>query len=76
LAEKAFLGGTGQASRGYPGIVGSEFLYSPECKLEVPAQDGEYTAYLVEGGQPVSEPFTFTVSGRNSRLAIVEWREK
>ncbi len=59
------------------GIKGSEFIYNQNCKAEVePAQDGEYTAYLIDGGQRISDAYKFTVSGENSRTAIVEWKQK
>ncbi len=74
IAEKAFLGGT-EFARGDAGYS-SEFLYNPECKIEVPAADGTYSAYIIEGGQQISDAFNFTVSGESNRTAIIEWREK
>jgi hypothetical protein len=75
IKEVAFGGGI-DAARGDPGIEGSEYLYNPGCKAEVPAADGSYTAYLVEGGNQVSDVFSFTVSGESNRTAIIEWKQR
>jgi hypothetical protein len=37
--------------------------YNRNCKVEKPAVEGNYTAVLIEGGQPISDVATFTVSG-------------
>ncbi|MGQ9491744.1 MAG: SH3 domain-containing protein [Anaerolineae bacterium] len=74
LQEQTFLGGS-EAARGDAGYS-SEFLYNPNCKVELPAADGNYTAYLIENGQQISDAFSFTVSGESNRTAIIEWREK
>jgi hypothetical protein len=75
VKEVAFSGGK-DPSRGDPGISGSEYLYNPGCKAEVPAADGAYTAYLIEGGNQVSEVYSFTVSGESNRTAIIEWKQR
>ena len=54
-----------------------QFPVSRDCKVELgPAVDGAYTAVLVENGQPISDPVTFTVSGNNNRTVIIGWAEK
>jgi uncharacterized protein YraI len=51
--------------------------YNAGCKVEVrPAVDGAYTAVLVEGDQVVSDPITFTVSGPDTRINFVAWKQK
>jgi len=61
--------------RGDPGYE-SEYLYNDGCKVELPAADGTYSAYLIEGGAQVSEVFNFTVSGETNRIAIIEWTQR
>lgn len=73
LKEQAFTGG--KPARGDAGYS-SEYLYNSGCKVEVPASDGTYTAYLIDGGTQVSDAFTFTVSGDTNRTAIIEWKQK
>ncbi|PKO23188.1 MAG: hypothetical protein CVU38_05375 [Chloroflexi bacterium HGW-Chloroflexi-1] len=76
IKEQAFTGGL-ESAHGDPGISGSEFLYNPGCKVEIqPAQDGNYSAYLIQGGQQASDVFNFNVSGTTNRTAIIEWKEK
>jgi hypothetical protein len=48
-------------------------IYNDGCKVELqPAVEGVYTAVLIEGGQPISDPATFTVSG-DLREFVVRW---
>lgn len=74
VKEQAFIGGR-DAARGDAGYS-SEYLYNPGCKVELPAADGQYNAYLIEGGGQVSDVFTWTVSGESNRTAIIEWKLK
>ncbi len=60
-------------ARGDPGYS-SEYLYNDGCKVELPGADGTYSAYLIEGGNQVSDAFTFTASGSTNRIAIIEWK--
>lgn len=62
-------------ARGDPGYS-SEYLYNDGCKVELPAADGTYSAYLIEGGAQVSDVYNFTVSGETNRIAIVEWKQR
>ena len=62
-------------ARGDPGYS-SEYLYSDGCKVELPAADGAYSAYLIEGGAQVSDVYNFTVSGETNRITIVEWKQR
>jgi len=42
----------------------AQYTYNSDCKVEInPAVAGEYTAVLIEGGQPISDVAKFTVSG-------------
>jgi uncharacterized protein YraI len=59
---------------GNPGYD-SEFAYSDGCKAEMPFVEGSYTAVLIEGGNPVSDPINFTVAG-TTRTFLVRWRER
>jgi hypothetical protein len=75
IKEQAYSGGPEPArgDSGYP----SEFLYNPGCKAEIqPALNGNYSAFIIQGGQQVSDVFNFTVSGVTNRIAIIEWKEK
>jgi hypothetical protein len=74
-------GGAGEASfgerlvRANTGMadLAAQPIYNDGCKVEIPnAVDGVYTAVLIEGGQPVSDPATFTVSG-DLREFVVRW---
>lgn len=72
VREQAFNANLARGDSGYS----SEFLYNDGCKVELPAADGTYTAYLIEGGNQVSDAYTFTVSGESNRIAIVEWKQR
>jgi uncharacterized protein YraI len=72
LKEQAFTSLMARGDSGYS----SEYLYNDGCKVEVPAADGTYSAYLIEGGNQVSDVFNFTVSGESNRTAIVEWKQR
>lgn len=85
-AQTAVMSGTLRVTRGgvsaertFP-AQSSWFLQFPvndNCKVEItPALDGTYTAVLIEGGQPVSDPYSFTVTGTRNRTAIIGWKEK
>jgi hypothetical protein len=51
--------------------------YNAGCKVEIrPPADGNYTAVLVEGGQVVSDPINFTVTGPATRINFVAWKQK
>jgi hypothetical protein len=51
-------------------------IYNDGCKVEIqPSVEGAYTAVLIEGGQPVSDPATFTVAG-DLREFIVRWEPR
>jgi uncharacterized protein YraI len=51
--------------------------YNAGCKVEVsPAVNGNYTAVLVEGGQVVSDPINFTVTGPDNRIQFVAWKQR
>jgi uncharacterized protein YraI len=51
-------------------------IYSDGCKVEIqPSVEGTYTAVLIEGGQPVSDQATFTVSG-DLREFVVRWEPR
>lgn len=71
--------GTPVGERAFPALS-SWFLQFPvndNCKVEItPAINGTYTAVLIEGGQPISDPYTFTVTGIQNRTAIIGWKEK
>jgi len=62
-------------ARGDPGYS-SEYLYNDGCKVELPAANGTYSAYLIEGGNQVFEVYNFTVSGETNRIAIIEWKQR
>jgi uncharacterized protein YraI len=50
--------------------------YNRNCKLEIrPAVEGEYTAVLIEGGQPISDVAKFTASG-DIRIFHLRWVPK
>jgi uncharacterized protein YgiM (DUF1202 family) len=67
-----FSGGVGKAFAGYP----MEFMYNDGCKVDsLPVVEGDYTAYLVENGQVVSEPVNFTVQGNNREFVVV-WQQR
>ena len=71
-------GPSGTVEKAFPG-QGSWYLQFPisdGCKVELPASNGTFTAVLIDGGQPVSDPFTFTVNGSANRTAIIGWSEK
>ncbi len=72
LKEQPFTGNLARGDSGYS----SEYLYNDGCKVELPAADGAYTAYLIEGGNQVSDAYTFTVSGETNRIAIIEWKQR
>ena len=73
VKEQPFNANMARGDSGYS----SEYLYNDGCKVELsPAVNGNYVAYLIEGGQQVSDAFNFTVSGESQRIAIVEWKEK
>lgn len=72
LKDQSFIGVLAYGDSGLP----SKFLYNQDCKVELPAGDGDYSAYLIEGDQQVSDAFHFTVSGTNNRTAIIEWKAK
>jgi hypothetical protein len=51
-------------------------IYNDGCKVEIrPSVEGVYTAVLIEGGQPVSDPANFTVAG-DLREFIVRWEPR
>jgi uncharacterized protein YraI len=53
------------------------YPYNDGCKVEIrPAANGNYTAVLIEGGNPVSDPINFTVTGQGDRITFLEWKEK
>ena len=73
VGEVAFRGAGAWGDPGLP----SAFPYSEGCKLEIPGgANGAYTAYLVEGGKQISDPFSLTVTGEGNRTAIIEWKLK
>jgi uncharacterized protein YgiM (DUF1202 family) len=53
----------------------NQFLYNENCKVELQLEAGGYTAYLIEGGQQVSEPINFDVSG-DIREFVLAWKPK
>jgi len=56
--------------------IENRYIYNENCKIELrPVIAGNYTAVLVEGGTPVSEPLTFTVSG-DTREYILVWKPR
>ena len=58
--------------RGDPGLAG-EFLYN--AKIEFPAADGLYRAFVADGGgNPVAEAWESNVSGQ-TRTFLPRWRE-
>jgi Bacterial SH3 domain len=74
-------GGTGEASfgnrlvRANTGMAdeANQPIYNDGCKVEInPSVEGVYTAVLIEGGQPVSDPASFTVAG-DFREFVVRW---
>jgi hypothetical protein len=72
VKEQAFNAVLARGDSGYS----SEYLYNDGCKVELPASDGAYGAYLIEGGNQVSDIFNFTVSGSTNRTAIIEWKQR
>jgi hypothetical protein len=72
VSEQPF---TGNLARGDSGHA-SEYLYNDGCKVELPAADGNYSAYLIEGGAQVSDVYNFTVTGVTNRTAIIEWKQR
>ena len=69
VAEQAFGTNVHTANTG----MGPEaqYNYNENCKVEIrPAADGVYTAVLIEGGQPVSDVATFTVSGATREFQL------
>jgi len=56
--------------------IENRYLYNEGCKIELrPPVAGTYTAYLVEGGVPVSDPLDFTISG-DTREFILLWKPR
>jgi uncharacterized protein YraI len=54
----------------------NRYIYNDGCKVEFsPVVEGEYTAVLVEGGQPVSDVASFTVTGDNHEFVVI-WRPR
>jgi len=45
------------------------------CKIELPLAEGGYTAVLIEGGNPISDPIAFTVAGENREFVPV-WQQR
>jgi Bacterial SH3 domain len=77
-------GGTGEASfinklaRANTGMAdeANQPIYNDGCKVEIrPSVEGAYTAVLIEGGQPVSDPATLTVAG-DLREFVVRWEPR
>jgi len=51
--------------------MGTEFNYNDGCKYEInPSVEGEYTAVLIEGGQPISDVAKFRVSGDTKEFQL------
>jgi hypothetical protein len=71
LAEKQFTNVENRADPGLP----SEFVYNQNCKIELPDSPGTYTAYLIEGGNQISDPINFSASGE-TRTFILTWVQK
>jgi hypothetical protein len=71
--EQAFIGILTWANTGMSSS--SRYIYSDGCKIEMPLQEGKYTGYLIEGGQQVSDPIEFTVSGTN-REWVLAWKPR
>ena len=49
--------------------------YNTNCKIELPLVEGSYTAVLIGGGQPISDPITFSVAGENREFVPV-WQQR
>ena len=71
LAEVQF---SGIENRADPGLE-SEFVYNQGCKVELPDVAGTYSAYLIEGGNQISDAIQFTVAGE-TRTFILTWVQK
>jgi hypothetical protein len=70
--------GSGVPDKNFPALPAfadpfGKLPISAECKIEFPYAPGDYSAVLVEGGQPVSEPFNFTATNE-VREFVVEWQ--
>jgi len=77
-------GGTGEASfinklvRANTGMAdeANQPIYNDGCKVEIqPSVEGTYTAVLIEGGQPISDPASLTVAG-DLREFVVRWEPR
>jgi hypothetical protein len=71
LTERQFNAVENRADPGLP----SEFVYNQNCKIELPDSPGTYTAYLIEGGNQISDAINFAASG-DTRTFILTWMQK
>jgi hypothetical protein len=74
VVEKQFSTILQTANTGMDGTM--QFNYNDGCKIEFnTVAEGVYQAVLIEGGQPISDVATFTVSG-DTREFMVRWVPK
>ena len=71
LAEQSFLDIRNEGDPGLP----SEFYYNQNCKVELPLAAGTYSAYLIAGGDQISDPIDLSVEGE-TRIFILTWVQK
>ena len=70
--EQPFEAAPSTANGGLP----SAFKYSTGCKVEItPPVEGQYTAWIISGGQVISDPAVLQVSGDIREFATV-WQQK
>jgi uncharacterized protein YraI len=74
IAEQAFSTILQTANTGMD--TSMQFNYNEGCKVEIrPPEEGVYTAVLIEGGQPISDVATLTVSG-DTKEFMIRWVPK
>ena len=73
LGEQSFSNILVRANTGMS--LENQYIYNDGCKIEIPFVEGTYTGYIVEGGQPVSDPITFTASGTD-REFVLTWHPR
>jgi hypothetical protein len=74
IAEQPFSAILQTANTGMDATM--QFNYNDGCKVEIrPPVEGVYTAVLIEGGQPISDVATFTVSG-DTKEFMLRWVPK
>jgi len=71
IAEQAFGTNLHTANTGMDASM--QFNYNENCKVQIqPPVEGQYTAVLIQGGQPISDVATFTVSG-DTKEFMIRW---